>query len=259
MFKLFRRSVSSPVPEAERAFLDRSLLWLASEFSWEPALAPVVTPTSEFFPDDWLGTDEEIDDLMERVCRMMRVPAERVQLEIFADDEDPIQSLVPVSKGRRSGPAGLFFDKKRKGRFIIAVSERILGDALTMVSTLAHELAHVHLLGDKRISAEDENHEKVTDLLTIFFGLGLFTANSAFQFSQWDGGGWHGWETSRLGYLDEPSLGYALAAYGWVRGESDPKWQKYLAQGVLPYFRQAARFLAESGESTLPRAPRTQG
>lgn len=155
MFKLFRRSVSSPVPDAERAFLDRSLLWLVSELSWEPALAPVVTPTSEFFPDDWLGTDEEIDDLMERVCRMMRVAPERVQLEIFEDGEDPIQSLVPVSEGRRSGPAG-----------------------------------------------------------------------------------------------------YALAAYAWVRGESDPKWQKYLAQGVLPYFRQAAQFLAESGESTLPRAPR---
>lgn len=35
MFKLFHRRVLSPVPESERAFLDQSLLWLASEFSWE--------------------------------------------------------------------------------------------------------------------------------------------------------------------------------------------------------------------------------
>lgn len=95
----------------------------------------------------------------------------------------------------------------------------------------------------------------MTDLLTVFFGLGIFTASSAFQFSQWQDANWEGWSTKRLGYLDEPSLGYALAAYAYVRGEQKPRWSGHLVQGVLSYLKQSERFLSTGGLTKLPQKP----
>ncbi len=40
-----------------------------------------------------------------------------------------------------------------------------MSSAPQVAATLAHELAHVHLLADKRLKPEDEDHERVTDLL----------------------------------------------------------------------------------------------
>jgi len=251
MFDFFRRDPEPPLGAEEREFVDRTFAWLAEQFTWAPVRKPIVTPTKEFFRDEWTASDEELDDLFSRVCRMMQVEEERVALSVFAEDDDPFDSLLLTGEKHHSGPAGLYYDEKHEGRFVLAVSERALNAPGPLVATLAHELGHVHLLGDKRLSPENPEHEKVTDLLTIFFGLGIFTANSAFQFSQWQYGQLQGWSASRLGYLDEPMLGYALAIYALVRGERKPGWASHLEHGVLTYMKRAERFLSVSPPRAL--------
>jgi len=44
--------------------------------------------------------------------------------------------------------------------------------------TALHELGHVLLLADGKISKDRKDHEHLTDLLTVWLGLGIFTANS---------------------------------------------------------------------------------
>jgi hypothetical protein len=58
-------------------------------------------------------------------------------------------------------------------------------------------------LADGRIPREAPDSEPLTDLLTVFFGAGIFTANSAFQFGQWQTHSHQGWQATRLGYLSE--------------------------------------------------------
>jgi len=53
-----------------------------------------------------------------------------------------------------------------------------------LIGTTAHEVAHVLLLADGRISREEPDMEPFTDLLTVYLGLGIFTANTAFRFTQ---------------------------------------------------------------------------
>ena len=53
-----------------------------------------------------------------------------------------------------------------------------LDEPENMVAVLAHEIAHIKLPGESRM---EENDERITDLTTIFFGLGIFNANAAFQ------------------------------------------------------------------------------
>lgn len=59
------------------------------------------------------------------------------------------------------------------------------------------------------------DQERLTDLATDFFGLGLFTANAAFDYSPKSAR----WKASRPGYLSEAMSGYALAYCADLRDE----------------------------------------
>ncbi len=123
---------------------------------------------------------------------------------------------------------------------------------MSLVATIAHELGHVILLGENRIPPDYEYHEQLTYLLTVYYGLGLFTANSAFKFSQWEAGGRAGWQTQRLGYLSEEMFGYALALFAWVRAEDKPAWRTHLKGNIRPYLNDALAYLAKTADCSLP-------
>lgn len=81
----------------------------------------------------------------------------------------------------------------------------------------------------------------MTDLLTIFLGMGIFTANSAARFKQYQDGRRQGWSMQALGYLPEQIHGYALAKFAMERGVEKPDWAKHLCTNVRSYFKQSGR------------------
>ena len=153
----------------------------------------------------------------------------RIDLQYFDSEQNPLLDHMVAFERRREGPAGLFIDPSNAGKLIIALDIRILSSAPQVASTLAHELAHVHLLGDRRLKPEEEDHEQLADLLTVFFGMGIIAANAAFHFSQWQYGQWGGWSAGRSGYLTEEEYGWALANYAWLRDECKPDWANHLS------------------------------
>jgi hypothetical protein len=108
---------------------------------------------------------------------------------------------------------------------------------------MAHELGHVHLLGHQRISPEDPDHEPLTDLLTVFFGLGVFSANSVIREHYWHAGQVSGWKIGRQGYLSMPVYGYALARFASSRREDGSGWSNRLRPDVRSAFKKSMRFL----------------
>ena len=56
----------------------------------------------------------------------------------------------------------------------------------------------------------------------------------------------------RLGYLEEPVLGHALACYAHARGEAKPRWAEYLAPGIAVYLKRSLRELAAEKVRVLP-------
>ena len=121
------------------------------------------------------------------------------------------------------------------------------------MATVAHELCHVILLGGGRISREEKDHEQLTDLLTVFLGMGIFTANAAFQFGQWNDAAHHGWQSSRLGYLSQSTFGYALAACAWMRRDDKPPWTPLLSANVKDMFKKTLKYLIKGGDTLLTR------
>ncbi|WP_326561478.1 hypothetical protein [Micromonospora sp. NBC_01796] len=231
-----------PVTSDEQQWIEDSLDWLVGEFGNEVLRRPVVLPTPEFFPDTYTGTEADVHRVVGLLCRRLGVDPARLEVEFFDDgvDADLLASL-PSFAGSWAGAAGHY--QPRGDRAIISINSAEAANPMSLVATVAHELGHVLLLGEQRIAPERRDSEPLTDLLTVFFGYGVFSANAAFDFTAHGGG----WRARRTGYLTEPMFGYALAAYAWLRGEADPDWGRHLDTNPRAYLRKGLRYLRHRG------------
>ena len=244
-----------PISETSRDWADASMDRLIELFGRETLdHVTVVTPTEDFFPDDWDGTDAALEPLFQRVCGYMGVLRNRIDLVVFENEtmelEKVLADLLPQRRWGLNAPAGQYLSTpaedmttEQQDGFIIRIDRAKLSNLSTTIAILAHELGHVRLLGDGKIERDEPNMEPLTDLITVFLGMGIFTANSAEKFEQHSGGGRQGWSMQRLGYLPQPVFGYALAKFADLRGERKPAWTKHLVLNVREYCTQSLRVL----------------
>jgi hypothetical protein len=152
----------------------------------------------------------------------------------------------------------------RNGRPVIGLDTREASDPAYLTAIIAHELCHVRLLGEGRVTATRKDHERLTDLLTVYLGFGVFTANAAFSF----GKAARSWSIqpqgdldertlnaarndgySRLGYLTEQEFGYAMACRCWLRHETEPAWISHLDPGPRTYLKQGLTYLSRNAKA----------
>ena len=228
-----------PITSEQKEWIEESLLWLLNQFGKDYFLSRrTILPEPSFFPDKYKPTEESVEKVVYRVCDYMDVNPATIEIGFRGH---------PGGDGsiRTRRHVGLYFHptdtNPRPG---IAVHESILRNPVKLVATIAHELGHVILLGGGRISRDNKDHEYLTDLITVFLGLGIFTANAAFQY--------HQRKASRLGYLNEEMFAYALAGCAWMRNEPKPAWSKYLAMNVGAHFKTCHKYLFKGGQTTLP-------
>ena len=150
--------------------------------------------------------------------------------------------------------AGLY--EEGRTRFIVRLDEAGLSTPMDLVGTMAHELAHVRLLGEGHVDPEVFDNELLTDLTVVFFGLGIFLANSPrtweSQFTKWPDSA-----LIRPEYMSRPMFGYALAHLAWFRGEEKPAWATHLHWNARPDLKQGIRYLFRTGASEFrPRRHR---
>lgn len=233
--------VKCPVGETERAWLDRSLAWLEAEFGTAPALRAPVLPTAEEFPGTFGGTPEEIRGLVRRFCDRFEVDPERLVVEVEDSEEADAERQLAAAIGatfESRGAAG-HFRRDATGRPVVSIDRAQARRPVSLVATIAHELGHVALLDTGRLSWDAPDGEELTDLLTVYFGFGVFNANSVFT-RVTDG---DRVTRSRLGYLSQEQYGYALARWTLLRGDPAPAWARHLDTNPRGYLRQSLRHL----------------
>jgi hypothetical protein len=238
-----------PVQERERAWIEESIDWLRGEFGVAPLNVPVILPTSEYFPPPFSGSDADVRALVRSVARYMGVQADvDVRFSEDFDDAENLMRLFPGGTGtfRSSGVAGAYTHADADGLHVVTLDRSNVGEPERLLAVIAHELGHVRLFGERRMSADRPDHEPLTDLATVYLGMGIFTANAAFNFGRVSGYGLEpagGWQSRRLGYMTEQMFGYALARYAVYRGELDPAWARYLDTNPRVYMKQGIRYL----------------
>lgn len=240
-----------PITLEQKQWVDDSFLRLAALLGARRLLeATVVLPTPEHFPDPYDRSEASLRHMFHRVAAQMQVNPAEVDLALYASGHDLTRSLVPFYSDKTSGPAGLYHhDPGVRPR--ISVKEAQLKDPMALVAVLAHELGHIILLRPGLIDRDDPDMEPLNDLLTVFLGFGIFTANSAFRFEQHSDNTSQGWSACRLGYLSEGHLGYALARFAFERSEAKPKWVVFLSTNIATYLKRSADWLSAGNEPRL--------
>lgn len=256
------RTVSEdcPVDPPQQAWIEASMKWFVGEFGREPLLGGIVLPGPNL-QSGYTGTPRQIERLIAGVCTVMSIDRSSLTVESFEirEEDDP-----ESRKGRRA--VGHYF--VRDGRPVIGLDVSEASDADYLTAIIAHELCHVRLLGERRITRERRDHERLTDLLTVYFGFGIFSTNAALRYGETARGfsveplGYldermlnaarnDGY--SRVGYLTEPEFGYAMACYAWLREEADPAWAARLDPGPRVHLRQGLAYLARCArKGSLP-------
>ena len=253
-----RSKTRCPLEPDVARWVERSMGWLAGRFGESILLdGRVVVPDSSFFPDPASGTVADLTPLFDRVSVYMRLDPDDIHLRFFSEGgmTDLGNGLVVMNEGPSA--AGLYRDRMGKPIVSIKIGEGI--GVASYIATMAHELAHVHLIGGKHVNPDRDDHEPLTDLATVFFGLGVFNANSVISDVQWADAGWSGWSIGRCGYLPEEVFGYAFAVYAWRRGESKPTWARFLRPNVRSVFKHGLRYLNAAGTCDYDPAVNTEG
>lgn len=239
-----------PVTDDERIWVDDGFDRLSRMLGRTRMLdCKVVEPTDEFFPDTFDASEAALERLFRRVCGYMKVDRDKLELAIFPDSNE-LGDLLPEYHYSSNNPAGLHFGASDQGLPLIGVRASLLKDPSAAVATIAHELCHVILLGGGHMSRDTEDMEPMTDLATVFLGFGIFTANSARRFKQFQEDRRQGWSMKRLGYLPELVYGYALARFAKERREVKPLWTEHLSTNLKAYYRRSAAWLER--ESSIP-------
>ena len=225
--KAYNRN-DAPVEVENRLKLEISFQFLLDIFGMDHIRQKkILVPDSSDFPVLYNGSEASAFQTLKIIARQMEVPFENIKLDFYDDD------IRLITEG---SPGGLYHGTGDDGRYEISIVQTLLDEPEKMVATLAHEVAHIKLLGENRLQ---ENDEPLTDLTTIFFGLGIFNANAAFQ--TFADSKYFGWSAS--GYLSQMEWGYALALFAYARNEAQPAWASHLCTNVRADFRQGLNFI----------------
>lgn len=228
-----------PVEDRERQWIEKMLAWCVEQFGREAVEAEVLTPTPSFFPGSYRGTPDDVLEVVDLVRAHLRIDPAEIAVALYEGRPAARPTANRTAPGGYQSVAGHY--SVRDGVGVIAVGMDNAPDPRRVVAVAAHELCHHKLLYRGLARPDERDHEPLTDLATVFFGLGIFTANAAFTFSQGSGG----WRRQQLGYINQPMFGYALARAAWLRGERDPAWTRYLDTNPRGYFKRAMRYLAK--------------
>jgi hypothetical protein len=244
MFNWF--AIKCPVKDESRQWVEERMAWVVNEFGPDfMRQAKVICPTPEYFPDPYDGSEEATRAMFARVCKYLKIDHSRVALRIIEDQTKEREESLGMQT--QIGAAGTYQSGDWSHQEIICIERGGLNDPMGLVATMAHELCHAHLIGDGRVLPEEDDHEPLTDLLTVCMGMGIFGANSNVRDTAWSDAQKHGWSVQKKGYLYQSTWGYALAVFAWVRGEERPKWSKHLRPDVRKALKQSLAYLAKYG------------
>jgi hypothetical protein len=244
-----------PVDDKTQEWMESSIRWFLAQFGTSVIYRDPVLPTEDFLSrTEYSASPGEIEELVAKLCELMLVDQGSFALELY-DGAAEKEVSTPSGKSRAVGHFSM-----AGGRLVISLDQRETADRVLLTAIAVHELCHLRLLGERRIRSSRSDHERLTDLLTVYFGFGIFTTNAAMRFARIERGftvvsrgmlddrtlngarrndGYH-----RLGYLNSAEFGYALACYCWVRGETElPGWARHVNPGPRVHLEQGLAYL----------------
>ena len=248
MFGLFKKESNKPtLTPQDKEWVERNLIWFIESFGIDRlADTPFILPTTENFPYNNLKDDEQFQKLFEQLCNYWDINPNEIKVKFF-DDFASKRWTTWIPHGKWKDPSGFYsqeytLDEKR---FNIQLAKSNLNNPQLIVSVLTHEIAHVKLLGGNYVNHTDPDMELLTDLACIFFGFGIFVANTCVTKDTY----WIG----RNGYLSNEVISYSNALICYITEKKPTIYLEYLNTNTYALFQQDFAFLTKTNDTMLTK------
>ena len=201
--------------------------WMIDAFLARPLRdTRLILPTADFFPVTEKTGHDSAAHLFEHTARLMSVEPRSFDLIAHDDFPEDVRGRAPrgtYAAGTFSVPDG--------DRMMISYHPSLLDRPFDLIGIFAHEIAHgLFLTVDRPPPGGWDMEEFAVELMTVYFGFGLFGANKAFQVTS--GSGFWSWfrgvNISSSGYLSQEQWAFALSVFLTLRGEGGEMAREWL-------------------------------
>ena len=208
----------------------------------------LVTPTHKHFPlkIEQLHEYEIALKTLEMVKKYAMIQNWPCELVVQEPDVELQLAETLIIESPTAGTAGTF--SHSEGKYVITYNPKILKNSENMVATFAHELAHYLSYNSPLPPLGREYLEHATDLLAVYMGFGVFLANTAFSFQQYNNVYSQGWTVCNQGYLSQYELTYALAIFCTLKNISNPEVEKHLKKSLCSFYKKAVKEISDKSD-----------
>jgi hypothetical protein len=261
-----------PAP-LEREWLWAALQTLIESRGEEPFLrAPILLPTDEWFPDRWSADEHGVGRLAKRLLGYAGLGQLGVDVRVFTEATE-VREVGLDGRAAATSHAGAaaWFAGIRGGTCLFGAESSQLDDAVGIVGSMAHEIAHAFRRSHRLEHRDRELEEKLTDVTTIYLGFGVLTtaASARYVTTSYDNLG-NSYANKQQGYLAWNEMAFMLASQLQLRGydAATVKWfakhlpanqaaviRAAMAATTRPLIANAMGFDTVPEESPSPRPP----
>lgn len=235
-----------PLNEERRQSIDDAFLYVLELFGDDILKKPILTRDHPIFPNE-INDKDEIISLAHNIAKVMDIDPKTLKIGFFQGAK-PIDPSAINPENKDTSAAGLYYGKNEQGKYEVDFADTIHQDVGRVIATIAHEFAHIKLLGEERM---EENSEEITDMLPLFYGFGLFNSDKVLTFTRDSNGTQTSWESNTLGYLSFADWGYLFALYMYKRDEIKPEWFDHLNKTVAKDCKLALDFIIANPDKVL--------
>lgn len=248
MFSFFNARL--PIDDDEFEWLLACFKWFLEEFGGLDRFrgTSLIHPTESFFPASEMSGHDRAMELFLQVKAYVGMVDWQCDLKAGATErESRVSAGLALRQLGRSPPLGTF--GYENGRYWISYNPAELARPPNLVATFAHELAHYLMHTATTVPPGGrELEEHATDLAAVYLGFGIFMANSAKTFRQFQNFEEMGWEMRPQGYLSELALVTGLAIFVRLIDIDS----KVVAQSLKDYLRKPFRSALAAVERRYP-------
>ncbi len=245
-----------PLNPSEKTWIEFRMAWLLDRLGFDSIRkTEPVLPTGEFFPLPYQGESEQVRAILEKVCQYLHVDPKQYRVNVFGPHRES-EPLPPVHQDHiwEVWPERIIYEgQSAEGSQVITihVTESLAYDLESVIAVFSREICRSLLLKIHDLPPRTYEFEQTVEVMPLFFGLGIFSANVTLRETSLNALGWHSWEIMRQGVFPSRYIGYALALLCWLRNEPLPAWRRYLRRDAEDTLKASLRYLEKTGDTIL--------
>jgi hypothetical protein len=223
----------SPITKEDEQWIALSYDWFEKAFVKKLSEQEIYLPNTDFLGFEFAGTDNDAIRIVEIVADKLGVQDGAIKVYFFEEFQPMEFTDEGIYSNYEEGSqlAEGLYSKLIDGIYEIGIERTLLKDPIKLIATVAHELAHIRLLGEDRL---EENDEHLTDLSASLFGFVIFLANSSInKMNTWAGNTHTGWRIGGgSGYLHYKVYAFLIAYWLTKKNEKKLDWLGFLDKEI---------------------------